>query len=222
MPRAAGDVAIPHQARHRPATATVPLSIAVPEREAPPAGTASSPAPPAVAPSAATRCRVGTSSGVTRRAAIAVPGRRQIRHQDAPRHPVDRKMMDHQQQPSRRCRPASNHTACSITPGRRRKPASAAAPLDRCGRCSAAASSPPTSTRGRQQAGRDRPGRHDLQAPVAGPLPAHQPQPQRIVMIQHRLQRRLSCSRRRPCGQPQQHRLVKLLDRPAALHAASA
>jgi hypothetical protein len=58
-----------------------------------------------------------------------LPGRRQIRHQDAPRHPVHRKMMDRQQQPPRLPRPGIEPHRLQHHAGPRRKPALGASSL---------------------------------------------------------------------------------------------
>ena len=84
------------------------------------------------------------------------PRRCQVRHQDPPRHPVDRKMMDRKPQPPGRSAPASNHTACTITPAAGSSLASAAcvcaASSPRKAASSQSPAMPPTSTRRRQAA----------------------------------------------------------------------
>ena len=65
-------------------------------------------------------------------------------------------------------------------------------------------------------------GRRDLQGPL-GPRPCtNHPQPQRVVMLEQRLQGRHQVLLAQPRRHLQQHRLVEALDRPAPLDAASA
>ena len=170
----------------------------------------------AAAPSAATRCPRGRQHGRLARGR-SPPRRRQIRHQDAPRHPVHREMVDHQQQTARHDphRRRTTPPAPSRPAGRSRS--SAACACAATATRSASSLSPRASTRCRQSGRRDRTGRGDLQAPVVPPA-ARQPQPQRVVMVEHRLQRP---RRARPRAQLrrdlQQQRLAEPVDRSAAL-----
>ena len=65
------------------------------------------------------------------------PGRRQVRHQDAPRHAVDRQMMDGQQQPAGRV--AHRHRTTPPAPSRRPPAPAGARPLAPARRCRRAA-----------------------------------------------------------------------------------
>ena len=119
--------------------------------------------------------------------------------------------------------PASNQTACTITPA------------DGASRSSAACA---CSLMARAQRRLVEPGDIDATQAVAG-LHRHRAarspgvhsspslrrasaQPQRIVMIEQRLQRRHQMILAQPRRHLQQHRLVEAVERPAALGAASA
>ena len=116
------------------------------------------------------------------------------------------------------CGPASNHTACSITPdlGASRL----TAPLRRFDdavtqrRRIEPDNVHPLQTVRR----RNRPGLYDLQAPLARLPCRNDTQPQCIVMIEHRLQGRNQFSLLHALRQAQQHRLVEVFDRAAPLY----
>ena len=147
-----------------------------------------------------------------------LPRRRQVRHQDPPRHPVDRKMMDRKPQPPGTLRPGIEPHRLHHHAGRRisrRSAASASAAISSAQR---PASSTPA----------------DIDPPQAGPAATApggaissrhspsaarriKPQPQRVVMIEHRLQAPPSDAPAQPRRHPQQHRLAEPVERPAAL-----
>ena len=156
MPGRAGNVAHRDRATRQPATATARSASRVQNAKLPNAACASR-------ASAASRCDHrrnevprGGSAG-TRPPRNRLPRRRKVRHQDAPRHPVHRQVMDRQQQPSGRCAPASNHTACTITPAAGASRARPPAPVRHMQARSASSSSPPISIRRRQSAARTAP-----------------------------------------------------------------
>ena len=113
--------------------------------------------------------------------------------------------------------PASNHTACSITP---------AAGASSCSAACAARSmqarracviqtthiDPPQARRSIHAARR-----RDLKRSVRVACPRHNTQPQRIVVIKHALQSSNQVPLLQAGRHPQQHRLMEAIDRPAAL-----
>ena len=117
-----------------------------------------------------------------------LPRRRKIRHQDAPRNPVHRKMMNGQQQPASRVRPGIEPHRLHHHPGRRSKPA-----LGRLRLLGNAGPQPliikPANVDPPQAvASHHRASRRNLQRPRPLRRPATQTQPQRIVMIKQVLQ----------------------------------
>ena len=138
------------------------------------------------------------------------PRRRKVRHQDPPRHPVHRQMMDRPAAAGpARSGPASNHTACSISPAAGDKPRSAASASRRDQRRAAPhRRTPAASTRRRQAAAATEPAgatrsRQCLRTASGDPAAMHrhvEPQPQRVVMIEQRLQRRRQMLFRSPAG----------------------
>src|SRR5262249_50330364 len=147
------------------------------------------------------------------------PRRRKLRHQDAPRHPVNRKMMDAQQQTARPLRSGIKPHHLHKLPSRRRKPALrpprmlADARLTRPS-IKTANVDPPDARRRIH-----RPSRRRLQLPLPRPrhLPPHQPQTQRIVRIKHSLQRQYQISLAQPRRHLQQHRLIEAIERTTTL-----
>ena len=144
-----------------------------------------------------------------------LPRRRKLRHQDAPRHPVHRKMMDRQQQPARRLRAGIEPHRRNHHSSRRRKPA-----LGRRRRLRNAGPQPrvikPANVDPAQAvAGTNRPGRRHLQAPRR--VRPSQSQPQRIVMIEQALQGAHEMIVLQTRRHLQQHRLAEAIDRTAAL-----
>ena len=131
-----------------------------PARSASRSRTQAPPAPRRILRLAASRCAQRTQRGAARpqrrrpAARNRLPGRRKIRHQDAPRHPVHRKMMDHQQQPPRLPRSGIEPHRLQHHAGRRRKPRSGASRLLR--RCRRAAP-PHRARKHRPAAGRSPP-----------------------------------------------------------------
>ena len=171
------------------------------------------PLPQAVAPTAATRCRAAPARRLAAR--YRRPRRRQIRHQDAPRHPVHRKMMDRQQQQPVRCAPASNHTACNITPAA--GASRSGPPRRRRDRACSRGVDPPASIRRSTLAATTVPGgaiSRPQSPPAAQPRPSaaatHRDDPAAPAALP---QMRLSQTRRHS----QQHRLIEAINRPAAL-----
>ena len=124
-----------------------------------------------------------------------LPGRRKVRHQDPPRHAVDRKMMDRKPQPPGPLRPGIEPQRLHHHAGRRTEPPLRGFRLrgDQLAQrriVDTADIDPP-------QAGarRNRTGRHHLKPPLRirsllRSILRHQcePQPQRVVMIEHRRQ----------------------------------
>src|SRR5262249_7655121 len=144
------------------------------------------------------------------------PRRRKLRHQDAPRHPVNRKMMDAQQQTARPLRAGIKPHRLHHLPSRRRKPALRRARLLADARLTRPSikitNVDPSDARRRTH----RPNRRHLQLPL--PLPRLvQPQTQRIVMIKHSLQRQNQISLAQPRRHLQQHRLIEATEPTPAL-----
>src|SRR6266481_4341329 len=145
------------------------------------------------------------------------PRRRKLRHQDAPRHPVNRKMMDGQQQTTRPLRSGVKPHRLHQHSSRRQKPA-----LRRSRMLADARLTPrsiKTTNVDPSEAGAriHRPSRRHLQLPFALPRGRFQPQPQRIVMIEHSLQRRSQISLAHARRHLQQHRLVEAIERTPTL-----
>ena len=145
-------------------------------------------------------------------------GRRQIRHDDPPRHAIHRKMMNGQQQPSRCLRPGVEPHCPHHRAGPRRKPAHRAV-----GRLDDAVMQrraiEPDNVHALQTARRRNcPRLYDLQAPLAGHFSGGHAQSQRVVMIENRLQARNQLSQLHALRQTQQHGLMEVFDRAAALH----
>src|SRR5262249_21251797 len=144
------------------------------------------------------------------------PRRRKLRHQNAPRHPVNRKMMDAQQQTTRPMRAGIKPHRLHHHPARRRKP-----PLRRTRLLADARLTRPsikiTNVDPSDAARRThRPNRRHLKLPV--PLSRHlQPQTQCIVMIKHSLQRQNQISLAQPRRHLQQHRLIEAIEPTPAL-----
>src|ERR1700730_15332526 len=127
--------------------------------------------------------------------------------------------------------PASNHTACKSRPAAADSRSAAAAASAPMLARSPAASPPSTATRRRQSraataphgaiSSPPSPATHRSTRPHPKPPPPRprhlKPKPQRIVMINHRLQRPNQIRLPHPRRKTQQHRLVKTLDQAAAL-----
>ena len=113
--------------------------------------------------------------------------------------------------------PASNHTACTITPAAGDSRAAAACACAPMTARRASSQKPAMSTRHTQAPASTAPERRDLETPAGALRCRHQPQPQRIVVIKQRLQ----CTNKVILAQTrrhlQQHRLMEAIDPPAAL-----
>src|SRR6266436_5931236 len=107
-----------------------------------------------------------------------------------------------------RCAPASNHTACTSTPAAGKSRLSAARACSQMHASRPAASRPPMSIRRRQAPASTAP---------AGATSSFHSQPQRIVMIEHSLQRRSQISLAHARRHLQQHRLVEAIERTPTL-----
>src|SRR6266516_2664864 len=145
------------------------------------------------------------------------PRRRKLRHQDAPRHPVHRKMMDGQQQTTRPMRAGIKPHRLHHRPEPRRKPALRRTPMLADARLAPpsikATNVDPSDAGGRTH----RPRRRHLKLPLALLRSHFQPQSQRIVMIKHSLQRRSQISLAYARRHLQQHRLNESIERTPTL-----
>ena len=144
------------------------------------------------------------------------PRRRQVRHQDPPRHPVHHQMMQHQQQPAGAIRPAVNPHRLQHRPRRWRQPARRSPRrrrnLSPQARIVETAAIDPPQARPRRNRTRSR----NRKPPR--PIRRHrQPQPQRIVMVEQSLQRRRKLRLPHAPRHPQQRGLAEPVDRAAAL-----
>ena len=143
------------------------------------------------------------------------PHRRKISHQNAPRYPVNRQMMDAQQQTTRSSRTGIEPHRLHHYARRRRKPL--------LGRLRMFANAGTQRIRGQprdidapQAAFRiDQPAGRDLDRKVSTLRARNKSQPQPVVMIEHRLQRPNQMILAQTRRHLQQHRLVEALDRPA-------
>ena len=126
-----------------------------------------------------------------------LPGRRKVRHQDAPRHPVHRQDDGWSAAAARpAAAPASNHTACTITPAAGASRLSAACACSPMQATSPAASSPQMSMRRRHSAAGTAPG-----GAISRPH-RRSPQAQRRAAATHR-DDRAQPARRRSDDPPQ-------------------
>src|SRR5215470_5877109 len=146
-----------------------------------------------------------------------LPRRRKLRHQDAPRHPVNRKMMDGHQQTPRMLRSGIKPHRLHQHSRRRRKPALRRSRMLVNARLTPRSIKTTNVDPSHAGARNHCTSRRHLKLPFALPRSYFQSQPQPIVMIKHSLQRRDQISLAHPRRHLQQHRLVEAIEPPPTL-----